>query len=79
MMSNASSAFVQKYGPWALVTGASEGIGRAFAVELARRGVHVILVARHQQQLEQLATSLTQAHGVQCQVLAANLSHSQGV
>jgi short-subunit dehydrogenase len=79
MMSNASSAFVQKYGPWALVTGASEGIGRAFAVELARRGVHVILVARRQLQLEQLATSLTQAHGVQCQVLPANLSHSQGV
>jgi short-subunit dehydrogenase len=70
---------VQKYGPWALVTGASEGIGRAFAVELARRGVHVILVARRQLQLEQLATSLTQAHGVQCRVLAANLSHPHGM
>jgi short-subunit dehydrogenase len=78
-MSNASPAFVQKYGPWALVTGASEGIGRAFAVELARRGVHVILVARRQLQLEQLATSLTQAYGVQCQAVVADLSHSAGV
>jgi NADP-dependent 3-hydroxy acid dehydrogenase YdfG len=34
-MGNASSAFAEKYGPWALVTGASDGIGRAFAVELA--------------------------------------------
>ena len=78
-MNNASSAFVQTYGPWALVTGASEGIGRAFAVELARRGVHVILVARRQLQLEQLASSLTQAHGVQCQVLVENLSQPEGV
>lgn len=78
-MGNTSSTFVQKYGPWALVTGASDGIGRAFAEELARRGVHLILVARREPQLEQLASSLRQAHGVQCRVVAANLSHPQGV
>jgi len=78
-MNNNTSAFAQKFGPWAVVTGASDGIGRAFAEELARRGVHVILVARRQERLEQLATDLTQAHGVQCQVLPANLSHPQGI
>ncbi|WP_310385344.1 SDR family NAD(P)-dependent oxidoreductase [Roseateles sp.] len=76
---NAASAFVQQYGPWALVTGASDGIGRAFAEELARRGVHVILVARRRAQLEQLAARLTQAHGVQCRVVPANLSNTEGV
>ncbi len=78
-MGKATSAFEQKYGPWALVTGASDGIGRAFAEELARRGVHVVLVARRRLQLEQLATTLTQTYGVQCQVLVANLSDAQGV
>lgn len=78
-MGNASASFASAYGPWALVTGASEGIGRAFAVELARRGVHVILVARRRPALEALAMSLTQTHGVQCQVIEANLSDAQGV
>lgn len=78
-MNPSTSAFAQQYGPWAVVTGASDGIGRAFAQELARRGVHVILVARRQERLELLAEELTQAHGVQCQMLFANLSHAQGV
>ena len=78
-MDGAAPAFAWQYGPWALITGASEGIGRAFAMELAQRGVHVVLVARRQAQLEQLANSLTVAHGVQCQVVVANLSHPEGV
>jgi len=78
-MSTTTSAFARPYGPWAVVTGASDGIGRAFAEELARRGVHVVLVARRQERLEKMAAELTQAHGVQCQVLAADLSHPQGI
>jgi len=78
-MKDAARPFARKYGPWALVTGASDGIGHAFAVELAQRGVNVVLVARRQPQLEQLATLLTVAHGVQCQVVVANLSHPEGV
>ncbi len=47
-MSPSTSAFAQQYGPWAVVTGASDGIGRALAEELARRaqGVQVLAVAR---------------------------------
>lgn len=68
-----------RYGPWALVTGASEGIGRSFAAALAQQGFHLVLVARRSHLLEALADNLTQAHGTQCEVLAADLSTAEGV
>ncbi|MEL7500678.1 MAG: SDR family NAD(P)-dependent oxidoreductase [Planctomycetota bacterium] len=64
--------FVGKYGPWVVVTGASSGIGRAFATELAALGLNVFLVARNKNQLDQLASSL-QGQGVQTEVFAADL------
>lgn len=50
--------FVDTYGPWAVVAGASDGTGAAFAEELAARGVHVVLVARRRPLLDELAARL---------------------
>lgn len=50
--------FAQKYGPWAVVAGASEGIGAAFATALAERGCSVVLVARRAEPLAELAARL---------------------
>jgi short-subunit dehydrogenase len=71
--------FQQRFGPWALITGASEGIGAAFAEQLAERGLNLVLVARRGPLLEALAARLSQAHGVECLVVVADLSDRDAV
>lgn len=67
-----SMTFAERYGPWALVAGASEGIGAAFARALARRGVSVALLARRPGPLETLADEL-RALGVEVRTLPLDL------
>jgi short-subunit dehydrogenase len=50
--------FAHRYGPWAVVAGASEGIGAAFAHALAARGISLVLVARREEPLAKLAETL---------------------
>lgn len=59
---------------WALVTGASSGIGAEFARQLAARGMHLVLVARREGHLKDLADELHRAHGTKCKILVADLS-----
>jgi short-subunit dehydrogenase len=66
-------SFAEKYGPWALVAGASEGLGAAFAQELAGRGVHLVLIARRAQALDEVAKSLREKHGVKVRTASVDL------
>ncbi|GEM_PF-197395 len=73
-MSDPNPSFLSEYGPWALVTGASEGIGRSFARAIARRSLNLVLVARRRPQLEELALELRQTYAIRCCVLDIDLT-----
>lgn len=74
----ADQRFHDRYGPWAVVTGASEGIGRAFADDLARRGLNLVLVARRGAILEDMAARYAIENGVETRVVVADLSDPAG-
>ena len=68
--------FLSKYGPWALVAGASEGLGEAFAKRLAFRGLNLILVARRESKLLAVADHIRVTHKVKVLPLVADLADS---
>ncbi|MFO0681897.1 MAG: SDR family NAD(P)-dependent oxidoreductase [Sandaracinus sp.] len=69
-----ASSFSHRYGPWALVAGASEGLGEAFARELAGRGLSLVLLARRGDRLEALASELGPKHGIHVRPVALDLA-----
>ena len=68
--------FATKYGPWALVAGASDGVGAAFAMGLAERGVNVVLLARRQAVLDDVAAEIESRTSVQTRTLTVDLAQS---
>ena len=59
---------------WALVTGASTGLGAEFARQLAARGMHLVMVARRQELMAEIAQDLHTKHGTRCEIIIADLS-----
>jgi short-subunit dehydrogenase len=64
----------KRFGPWALVTGASSGIGKEFARQIAASGINVVLVARRDALLAELGRAISEEFDVQYRVLAMDLS-----
>jgi short-subunit dehydrogenase len=68
------TGFVEKYGQWAVIAGASEGIGASLADQLAARGLDLVLIARNAALLDEVATRARDEHGVQTRVLVQDLT-----
>lgn len=75
-MSDHESLFRERYGKWALILGASDGLGAALAEAAAQRGLNCILVARRAQKLDALARQLRHNHNVDVKALALDLTSS---
>lgn len=66
--------FKARYGPWAVISGASDGTGRAFAQQVAGTGINCVLIARRAPLLEELAQELRAESGVECVTAVVDLS-----
>jgi short-subunit dehydrogenase len=68
------TSFAERYGPWAVVAGASEGVGRELARLVAARGVPCVLLARREGPLRALAEEIRRESGVDCVAASVDLA-----
>ena len=66
--------FAHKYGRWAVIAGASEGVGASLADQLAARGLDLLLIARNGSKLDELAADVRERHGVEVRPLVLDLT-----
>src|SRR5712664_401393 len=64
----------KRFGPWALVTGASSGIGKEFARQIAASGINIVLVARREALLKEAGVEFSKRHGVEHRVVVLDVS-----
>ncbi|NXV78000.1 HSDL1 protein, partial [Atlantisia rogersi] len=65
---------VKRYGKWAVVTGSTDGIGKAYAEELAKRGINIILISRSKEKLEAVSRSISETYKVKTRFIVADFS-----
>lgn len=69
---------IESISSYALITGASKGLGKAIAITLAKRGYHLLLIARNEQELSKLEVELTNTYSIKVSYLAIDLSENDG-
>lgn len=71
--------FVKQYGRWAVVTGSTAGVGKAYAEELANRGINIILISRSKKKLEAVAKEIAETYKVETAVIVADFSKGREI
>ncbi|XP_042294709.1 inactive hydroxysteroid dehydrogenase-like protein 1 [Sceloporus undulatus] len=71
--------FVKLYGKWAVVTGCTSGVGKAYAKELASRGVNIVLISRNKEKLEAVARELVDSYKIETAVIVADFSKGREI
>jgi short-subunit dehydrogenase len=74
MNSITKNKFTETYGPWALIAGASDGLGESFARYLANQGINLVLIARRKQNLDAIAAELAETHKIDVKAIQQDLS-----
>ncbi len=72
-------SFRDQYGEWALVAGASEGLGAQFAAQIASRGVNLVLIARRATPLREVCEAISAEHGIEARPVAVDLADPNAV
>ncbi|CAF1031454.1 unnamed protein product [Rotaria sordida] len=71
---------IKKFGEWALITGSTDGIGKAYAIELAKRGVNVILISRTKEKLEQVVKEIqTKYSNIQVKIIPIDFTKDNSI
>ncbi|XP_068022949.1 very-long-chain 3-oxoacyl-CoA reductase [Melanerpes formicivorus] len=78
-LGSGNSAVGPALGAWAVVTGATDGIGKAYAEELARRGMKVVLISRSKEKLEQVASEIREKYKVETKVIVADFGEWEAI
>ncbi|XP_036440233.1 very-long-chain 3-oxoacyl-CoA reductase-B isoform X1 [Colossoma macropomum] len=72
IVGNGSLISASRLGTWAVVTGATDGIGKAYAEELARRGFSIVLISRTQEKLDEVAKAIESKYNVKSKTISAD-------
>ncbi|XP_065455473.1 17-beta-hydroxysteroid dehydrogenase type 3 isoform X2 [Chrysemys picta bellii] len=67
-------SFFRSMGEWAVVTGAGDGIGKAYSLELAKRGLNIVMISRTLEKLQKVATEIEQATGRNVKIIQADFT-----
>ncbi|ROT69377.1 hypothetical protein C7M84_012431 [Penaeus vannamei] len=69
--------FVETYGRWAVVTGSSDGIGKGYAYELAKKGMNLLLISRTMEKLQKIKEEIEKEFGVEVEIMQVDFSHGK--